>query len=391
MARELGQAPPVDLGEQSIKPLLKSLAVLLIATTIAIAIGPYTMKKPVQDDNATASLTAAAAAPPTTTPIPSSSSLPSPPASSHGFAPSTLLFEDPLRANHYCHSNNNLSSAMPSPTPVDQLSNAQIKEELRALYAVTDFGDCIEPGDLQKKLQSVRDATPITHGLRYGALLEIGYKKNPTGVVTIGHGLGDSAYGWEDVGNELARRLPYLLFLLPSAPSRPVTINGGMTMPAWYDITDMIGESLRSGKQDAVTIKQSCDYIRSLAHVATRKYSIPPSRVVYAGFSQGAAIALSTGLTAQVAPAGIACMSGYLAAASDIMPRIVNKAVPITMFHGRQDPVVPIRAAKESKAMLEEAGVAAIDFKEYNMQHSAVPQEINDLTSFIGRVLPEKF
>lgn len=276
--------------------------------------------------------------------------------------------------------------------PIEQLSNTQIKEELRALYAVTDFGDCIEPGDLQKKLKTIRDTTPITHGLRYGALLEVGNKKNPTGVVTLSHGLGDSAYGWEDVGHELAHRLPYLLFLLPSAPSRPVTINGGMSMPAWYDITGMIGEGLRSGRQDAASIKQSCDYVRSLAHVATAKYNIAPQRVVYAGFSQGAAIALSTGLTAHVAPAGIACMSGYLAAAADIVPRVVNKAVPITMFHGRQDPVVPIDAAKESKTILEtEAGVAAIDFKEYNMPHSAVPQEINDLTSFISRVLPEKF
>jgi lysophospholipase I len=277
-------------------------------------------------------------------------------------------------------------------TPIEQLSNTQIKEELRALYAITDFADCIEPGDLQRKLQTVRDTTPITHGLRYGALLEMGNKKNPTGVVTLSHGLGDSAYGWEDVGDELARRLPYLLFLLPSAPSRPVTINGGMSAPAWYDITEMIGGDLRTSKQDAGAIRQSCDYVRSIAYVATKKYGISPHRVFYGGFSQGAAIALSTGLTSHIAPAGIACMSGYLAAANDIVPRIVNKMVPITMFHGRQDPVVPIAAARESKEIMEqEGGVATIEFKEYNMPHSAVPQEINDLTSFISRVLPEKF
>ncbi|KPI84316.1 putative lysophospholipase [Leptomonas seymouri] len=276
--------------------------------------------------------------------------------------------------------------------PIEQLSNAQIKDELRSLYAITNLGDCIEPGDLQAKLRTVRDTMPITHGLRYGPLLEIGNKKNLTGVVTLSHGLGDSAHGWEDVGLELARRIPYLLFLLPSAPSRPVTINGGMTMPAWYDITEMIGGGLRSGRQDTTAIMQSSDYVRSIAHLATKKYSIPPKRVLYAGFSQGAAIALSTGLMAPVAPAGIACMSGYLAAQAEVLPRIVNKAVPITMFHGRQDPVVPIGAAYESKEILErEGGVAQIDVKEYNMQHSAVPQEINDLASFISRVLPEKF
>ncbi|KPA79282.1 putative mitochondrial lysophospholipase [Leptomonas pyrrhocoris] len=277
-------------------------------------------------------------------------------------------------------------------TPIEQLSNAQIKEELRALYAVTDFGDCIEVGDLQKKLQTVRDTAPITHGLRYGTLLEMGNKKNPTGVVTLAHGLGDSAHGWEDVGYELARRMPYLLFLLPTAPSRPVTINGGMKMPAWYDITDMIGEGLRSSRRGAAEIHLSGDYVRSVVHVATKKYGILPRRVVYGGFSQGAAVALSTGLTAHVAPAGIACMSGYLAAAADMVPRIVNKAVPITMFHGRQDPVVPLAVAHESKEILEkDAGVAQVDFKEYDMQHSAVPQEIDDLAAFISRVLPEKF
>lgn len=277
-------------------------------------------------------------------------------------------------------------------TPIESFSNTQIKEELRALYAVTDFGDCIEPGDLQRKLQTTRDTVPVTRGVRYGTLLEIGNKKNPTGVVTLSHGLGDSAYGWEDVGHELSRRLPYLLFLLPSAPTRPVTINGGMAMPAWYDITSMISAGLLSGKQDAATIRESCDYTRSLAHVATKKHNIPPHRVVYGGFSQGAAVALCTGLTAHVAPAGIACMSGYLAGAADILPRIVNKAVPITMFHGRQDPVVPIAAAHETKTLIEtQGGVTAVEFKEYNMQHSAVPQEINDLGAFISRVLPEKF
>ncbi|CBZ27515.1 putative lysophospholipase [Leishmania mexicana MHOM/GT/2001/U1103] len=275
--------------------------------------------------------------------------------------------------------------------PIDQLTNAQIKEELRTLYAVTDFADCIEHGDLQKKLQAIRDSTPITHGLRYGTLLEIG-NKNPTGVVTLAHGLGDSAYGWESVGHELLRRLPHLLFLLPTAPSRSVTINGGMSMPAWYDIMDMCNNGLLSGRQDATSVRQSCDYVRSIAHVATKKYGISPQRVVYSGFSQGAAISLCTGLTAHIAPAGIACMSGYLAACTDVLPRIVQKAVPITMFHGRQDPVVPFSAAKETQKILEkDGGVAPISFLEYDMDHSTLPQEINDLTSFLSCVLPEKF
>lgn len=275
-------------------------------------------------------------------------------------------------------------------TPINQLSNTQIKAELSSLYGIKDFADCIEPGDLQKKLQQTRDTTPITHGLRYGTLLQIGNRRNPSGIVTMAHGLGDSAHGWEDVGQELARRLPYLLFLLPSAPSRRVSINGGASMPAWYDITTMISDGLRSGQQDAVSIRQSCDYVRSLAHVSAVKYSIRPQRVIYGGFSQGAAISLAAGLTGHVAPAGVACMSGYLAGMADVLPRIVNRDVPIMMFHGRQDPVVPLQAAKESRQILQaEAGVKNIEMKEYNMQHSAIPQEIDDLVQFIKQALPD--
>lgn len=113
--------------------------------------------------------------------------------------------------------------------------------------------------------------------------------------------------------------------------------------------------------------------------------------MVFAGFSQGAAVALAAGLTAQVAPAGIACMSGYLAAASTVIPRIVNKNVPITFFHGKQDPVVPFEATNQSmKALQEEAHYQGqLELRAYNMQHCAIPQEIDDLTSFIRRILPD--
>lgn len=278
-----------------------------------------------------------------------------------------------------------------APSAIEQMSNTDIKTELRNLYAVSDFADCIEPGDLQKKLAKIRDTQLITHGLRYGPLLQIGNREAPTGVVTLTHGLGDSAYGWEDVGHMLSRQFPYLLFLLPTAPDRAVTVNGGMSMPAWYDIRTMITDGLKSGKQDGVGVLQSCDYVRSLAHTALKRHSLPLNRVVFAGFSQGAAISLATGLTSHVAPAGIAAMSGYLAAAAEVLPRIVNKATPLAMFHGRQDPVVPIAAAKETRRVLqEEAGVTApFEFFEYNMPHSAVPEEIEELARFIKRVLPE--
>lgn len=275
--------------------------------------------------------------------------------------------------------------------PVEQLSTTEIKNELSTLYGIRNFADCIEPRDLQQKLHEQRASGLVTYGLSYGQLFMLGNKTNPTGVVTLSHGLGDSAMGWYSVGEQLSKRFPYLLFIVPSSAQIPVSVNGGMVMNAWYDIKVMISQNLRSGAQDGASLMRSAEYIRSLASTSCNKYHINPSRVIFAGFSQGAAVALAAGLTSQVAPAGIACMSGYLAAASTLIPRIVNKHVPITFFHGKQDPMVPFAATHESmKSLQEEAHYQGqMELRAYNMEHSTTPQEIDDLAAFIRRLLPE--
>ncbi|RNF20044.1 lysophospholipase [Trypanosoma conorhini] len=272
-------------------------------------------------------------------------------------------------------------------TPIENLTVSQIKEELRRLYGVSDFSDVVELKDLQAKLVSTRNSQFITHGLRYGPLLQVGNRKNPSGVVTLSHGLGDSAQGWESVARELAGSLPHLLFLLPTAPVRPVTINGGMSMNAWYDIKDL-GGALEKSRQDEEAVVASADYLTSLAYTATQRHRLPGSRVVYAGFSQGAAVSLAAGITARLAPAGVAVLSGYLAGGNAVMSRLRNKDVPILMCHGSEDDVVPFDAARKSKQALEAAGVAAITLKSYPMAHSAHPDEIQDLAGFLKRVLP---
>ncbi|RNE99613.1 lysophospholipase [Trypanosoma rangeli] len=271
--------------------------------------------------------------------------------------------------------------------PIESLTIAQMKEELRMLYGVRDVSDVVELKDLQAKLLSTRNTQLITHGLRYGPLMQVGNQKNPTGVVTLSHGLGDSAQGWESVARELAGFLPHLLFLLPTAPVRPVTINGGMSMNAWYDIKDL-GAALEKSRQDGETVMISADYLKSLAYTATQRYRIPSNRVVYAGFSQGAAISLAAGITSRIAPAGVAVLSGYLAGGSAVMNRLCNKGVPILMCHGLQDDVVPFEAARMTKKELESVGVRSITLKSYLMAHSAHPDEIQDLASFLKRVLP---
>eukprot|EP00796_Vickermania_ingenoplastis_P007987 gene7987-5547_t len=271
-------------------------------------------------------------------------------------------------------------------TAVSEMRPSDIKSELTSLYGVRDFSDCLEKADLQAKLEQARDTQPITHGFDYGPILEHGNTRQPSGIVFLSHGLGDSAEGWDDVGRELGSRLPHLLFLLPTAPHRAVTINGGMRMPAWYDIYGMIQKDLRKSRQDGVGVLQSVDYLASLAHIYSKKHGIPACRVVYAGFSQGAAISLAAGLTAAVPPAGIAAMSGYLDGLDKVLPRMKNK-VPTAMFHGTMDPVVPLTVAKESRDIIESELHMEVEFHEYPMQHSAVPQEIRDLANFIERVL----
>lgn len=272
----------------------------------------------------------------------------------------------------------------------DELSAKEAKQELRALYGVGDFSDCLTLEDLQKKLSVIRNSKPITHGLEYGPLIQHGNTNSPSGVVFLSHGLGDSANGWDDVGHFLASRLPHLLFLLPTAPMRGVTINGGSKMPAWYDILSLIGGGIRTTPQDGKGVLQSSDYLASYAHVVSQRYKFPPQRVVYAGFSQGAAISLVTGLIAKTAPAGIVAMSGYLAGYSAVAPLMRNRC-PIAMFHGTMDPVVPITAAQETMGIIKDALGTEVEMSEYPMQHTAVQPELDAVLKFVSRVLPAEY
>lgn len=270
---------------------------------------------------------------------------------------------------------------------IEGMDAKEVKRELSGLYGIKDFSGCLDVSDLREKLTEVRGTKPITYGHQYGPVIACGNTTSPSALVLLSHGLGDSAYGWEDVGRDLSRRLPYSLFIIPTAPERAVTINGGMSMPAWYDIYGMITAGLKSGRQDGEGVVQSVGYLTSLAQTTVTKYRIPPHRVVYAGFSQGAAISLAAGLMATLQPAGIVSMSGYLAGMQTILPKLKNK-VPVALFHGTEDPVVPITAAKETKDILKESLGIEAEFHTYPMQHSAMPEEISDVEQFLAKVIP---
>lgn len=228
------------------------------------------------------------------------------------------------------------------------------------------------------------NAEIVTGGWNFGEVLQVGNKVNPTGIVTISHGLGDSASGWEDVAKELAAAHRHLLFVLPTAAKIPVTINMNQVMNAWYDIKALGNPN---APQDP-NILISAAYVTSLAHHLANKYRVDAKRIIYGGFSQGAALSLVSGLTAPVRPAAVMMLSGYFAAAEHVVPKMVQSDFPLLMCHGTQDNVLPIKLAEMSKAKLEAMGFRGIEYHTYPMAHSVHPNEVQVISKFIATHLP---
>ena len=207
---------------------------------------------------------------------------------------------------------------------------------------------------------------------------------DPAGTVIWMHGLG--ADGWDFVPIVRELQLPEglaLRFIFPHAPVRPVTINNGMQMPAWYDIA--MSDIARL--PDERGIRESQAAIEQLiAREATR--GVPSGRVVLAGFSQGGAIALQAGLRHASPLAGIVALSTYLALEEslDAEGSAANRAVPILMGHGTQDPVVPLQLAERSRDALKRRGYA-VEWETWPMPHSVCAEEVMAITEFLIEVV----
>ncbi|KAM7205595.1 Phospholipase/carboxylesterase/thioesterase [Rhypophila sp. PSN 637] len=215
-----------------------------------------------------------------------------------------------------------------------------------------------------------------------------------TATVIFVHGLGDTGYGWADAVENWRRRqrLDEVKFILPHAPSIPITCNMGMKMPGWYDIMRIDGnpDSLRANEDEA-GILLSRDYLNGLIQKEVEA-GIPAERIVLGGFSQGGAMSLFSGLTAKVKLGGIVALSSYLLLSlkfAELLPTPnVNKETPIFMAHGDQDVVVPIQLGVKSHDALKGLGYNPI-FKIYpNMGHSACPREMDDVENFLKDRLP---
>lgn len=203
--------------------------------------------------------------------------------------------------------------------------------------------------------------------------------------VVLMHGLGADGHDFETLVFEL--RLPQasrIRWVFPHAPVRPVTLNGGMPMRAWFDI---IGLDRRS-EEDDVGIRESGEGIAALVR-RERERGIRPERIVLAGFSQGGAMALFTALRESERIAGVLALSTYLPLARTLESEAheANRGVPILMAHGSFDPVVPLALGEASRDALGSLGYD-VDWRTYPMPHSLCAEEVEDIREWLMRVLP---
>jgi phospholipase/carboxylesterase len=213
--------------------------------------------------------------------------------------------------------------------------------------------------------------------------IEIETAPKPVASVLWLHGLGADGADFVPIVRELELPPVPIRFVFPHAPLQPVTINNGMVMRAWYDI---LGADL-ARREDERGVRASQALVEAL--IAREKArGTPARRILLAGFSQGGAIALQTGLRHPERLAGIMALSTYVPVAESLEreAHAANRDVPIFMAHGLYDPIIPIAAARRSRELLQRLGYA-VEWHEYPMPHSVAPQELDDIGAWLRRVL----
>jgi len=214
--------------------------------------------------------------------------------------------------------------------------------------------------------------------------IEIETAPNPQVAVIWLHGLGADGNDFVPLVNELdLAGLPGIRFVFPHAKTMPVTINGGYVMRAWYDIT---GAELTRREDEGGLRASQRDVEALIAREKAR--GIPASRIILAGFSQGCAMTLQTGMRHPEKLAGMLCLSGYLPLANVVINERTQEslATPIFMAHGTHDNVVPFARERESKDVLVSLGYQ-VEWHEYMMQHSLCLEEVQDISKWLRKVL----
>jgi phospholipase/carboxylesterase len=206
--------------------------------------------------------------------------------------------------------------------------------------------------------------------------VEIETGPDPAAAVIWLHGLGADGHDFEPIVPELELAQP-VRFVFPHAPVRPVTINQGMRMRAWYDIFQLGG-----GPEDEAGIRASQKMLEALIEKESGR------KIVLAGFSQGGAIVLQTALRHPGRLAGVLALSSYLPLAGTLAKERseASQELPIFMAHGQFDDIIPLRRAEASRDALIALGYK-VDWHAYPMPHSVCAPEIADIGEFLGRVL----
>jgi phospholipase/carboxylesterase len=214
--------------------------------------------------------------------------------------------------------------------------------------------------------------------------IEIETAPNPTVAIIWMHGLGADGNDFVPLVRELdLAGLPGIRFVFPHANQIPVTINGGYVMRAWYDLlgTDLVR------REDEGGLRTSQAQVEAL--IAREKArGIPASRIILAGFSQGCAMAIQTGVRHPEPLAGLMCLSGYVPLSAKVPTERTKEslATPIFMVHGRGDGVIPIARAEQSRDLLKSMGYQ-VEWHEYMMQHSLCAEEIDDIAAWLKKVI----
>ena len=215
--------------------------------------------------------------------------------------------------------------------------------------------------------------------------IEVETGADPAASVIWLHGLGADGHDFEPVVEalELSAVAP-IRFVFPHAPLRPVTINGGMTMRAWYDVLSL---DFGSRRTDEEGIRTSARQLEELIRRENGR-GVDDGRIVLAGFSQGGAIALHAGLRHPQSLAGIMALSTYLPLASSLAAEAsaANRGVPIFMAHGQGDTVIPFQFGSSCARMLQAAGYA-LEWHDYFMEHGVAAEELRDISAWLRRVL----
>nr|WP_315482742.1 carboxylesterase [uncultured Undibacterium sp.] len=216
--------------------------------------------------------------------------------------------------------------------------------------------------------------------------VEIESGANPSAAIIWMHGLGADANDFVPIVKELdLRNCPAIRFVFPNAPQIPVTLNGGYIMRAWYDIA-AAGTDINK-REDENGLRVSQQQIEALIARENAR-GIATDKIILAGFSQGCAMSLQTGLRHPQKLAGIMGLSGYVPLADKVGEErhAANQNTSIFLVHGTVDPVIPIQRAQQSRELLISLGYP-VEWHDYWMQHSVAPQEIIDIGNWLRKVL----